>query len=202
MRTSLAAAVLAATLATLTVPAAATAAQGGPSPFRRDLRRIDGRLRMGIETAPIALGEKLSASETVCHLAEKMGQAGDAHRADADWSTLGQLVEEEDRPAAQRVDGVLERADTGLRELGEKYASAWSDAAKVAQLRRGVARAREGVRMLRAAMATVAGSFDAWSGHRCQDATDAIEAGVARIPAAVGRINIGMTPLWRLALPG
>lgn len=178
----------------------AASAWAGRSPFRYDLHRIDARLRMGIEYAPVELGEGLSASETVCRLGEKAEERGDAEGAAADRSTLSQLVDELDRPALARVDGALQRADTGLLELRDKYAAAWSDRAKLAQLRRGVARAREGVGRLRAAMGQIAASFDAWQLSQCQAATDAINTGIAHIPAAISRINVGMRLLWDLAL--
>lgn len=175
-------------------------AWAGRSAFRHDLHRIDTRLRIGIEYAPVELGEGLSASETVCHLGEGAQQRGDAEGAAADRSTLAQLVDELDGPAAARIDGALQRADTGLRELREIFSAGWTDHAKVAQLRSGVARAREGIRRLRAAVGEITESFDAWKANQCQAATDAINTGIAHIPGAVSRINAGMRLLWDLAL--
>lgn len=122
-----------------TVLLCTASAWAGRSPFRYDLHRIDARLRMGIEYAPVELGEGLSASEAVCRLGERAQQRGDAEGAAADRSTLSQLVEELDRPAMARVEGALQRADTGLGELRDKYAAAWSDPAKLlhALLKRG-----------------------------------------------------------------
>lgn len=179
--------------------ASSASAAGGPSPFRRDLHRIDTRLRMAIEYAPVQLGEGLSTSETVCRLAEKTEEGGDAEAAGADWSTLSQLLDQLDRPALARVDGALLRADTGLRELRQMFSAGWSDHDKVAEMRRGVAGAREGIHLLRAAMDRIAESFDAWTTHQCQAATETINSGIARIPGAVGRVNAGMRILWELA---
>lgn len=177
----------------------ASTASAAPSPFRRDLHRIDSRLRMAIEYAPVQLGEGLSTSEAVCRLAEKTEEGGDAEAARADWSTLSQLVDQLDRPALARVDGALLRADAGLRELRQMFSAGWSDHEKVAEMRRGVAGAREGIRLLRAAMDRLAESFDAWTAHQCQAATETINSGIARIPGAVGRVNAGMQILWELA---
>ncbi|HEU5062203.1 MAG TPA: hypothetical protein VFT79_03495 [Solirubrobacterales bacterium] len=190
-----------AALAIAVVFASAALASAGPSSFRHDVRRIDAHFRVGIEYAPVDLGEGLSASEIVCGLAEQNEQQGDAAGANANWTTLSQLVDEVDRPAMAKVEGALQRADTGLRELRERYSGGWSDPAKVAKLNRGVARARRGVRSLTAAMETIAGSFEAWSARQCQAATNSIVAGIARVPAAVGRINAGMQLLWELAFP-
>lgn len=184
--------------ATALFASSASASPGGAGPFRHDLSRIDARLRMGIEYAPIDLLEGLSTSENVCRLAAKVEERGDTERADADWSTLSQLVEELDRPAMERVDGALQRADADLIRLRKGFSAGWSDRDKVRELGVGVARTRAGIRRLLAALAKMAGSFDAWSAHQCQTATDAIEAGLARVPAAVARINAGMHVLWDL----
>lgn len=154
---------------------------------------------MGIEYLPVELGEGLSTSETVCSLAEKVERQGAAEGAAADWSTLSQLVEELDRPAAGRIDGALQRAGTGLLDLRRRFSAAWPDRKKVAELGRGVARTREGIQLLRSAMEKIAEAFEAWPAHQCQAATEAIEAGIARIPSAVTRINSGMRVLWALA---
>lgn len=193
---------LAAWVATLTVAIVASgawAASGGPSPFRHDLRRIDGRLRMAIEYGPAELGEGLIASEALCRLAEKTEARGEAEQAAADWSALTQLVEEVDRPAAERIDSAFRRADSGLRALRGRYSRGWSDYAKIRQLRSGVAAARTGIRMLRMAMQTVAGSFPAWQARECRAAVMAIDAGAARFPAGVDQVNRGMQRLWALA---
>lgn len=176
-------------------------AAAAPSPFRHDLRRIDARLRTGIEYAPVELVEGFSTSENVCRLAEKAEQRGDSGGATADWSTLSQLVAELDRPALARVDGALQRADTGLLALRAKYAAGWTDQEKVAELGRGVTRTRAGIQRLRGALEKMAESFDAWAAHQCQPATEAVELGIARVPAAVARVNAGMRILWGLALP-
>lgn len=156
---------------------------------------------MGIEYAPVELVEGFSTSENVCRLAEKAEQRGDAEGAAADWSTLSQLVGELDRPAMERVDGALGRADAGLVELRKRYSAGWSDREKVAALGRGVAQTRVGVRRLRGALEKMAQSFGAWSAHQCKAATEAVEIGIARVPAAISGINAGMRILWGLALP-
>lgn len=193
---------LAAWVATLTaaiVASSAWATAGGPSPFRHDLHRIDRSLRMAIEYGPAELGEGLIASETLCRLAEKTEARGEVDQAAADWSALTQLVEEVDRPAAGRIDSAFRRADSGLHALREKYSSSWSDSAKIKQLRKGVAAARIGIRMLRAAMEAVAESFEAWEARECQAAVKAIDAGATQFPAGVEQVNRGMQRLWELA---
>jgi hypothetical protein len=181
------------------VASSAWAAAAGPSPFRHDLRRIDGRLRMAIEYGPAELGEGLIASETLCRLAEKTEARGESDKAAADWSALTQIVEEVDRPAAGRIDSAFRRADSGLLELRGRYARSWSDAAKIRQLRKGVAGARSGIRMLRGTMEAVGESFGAWEARECQAAVKAIDAGAARFPAGVEQVNRGMQRLWELA---
>lgn len=181
--------------------ASAGAAWAEPSPFRHDLHRIDGRLRMAIEYGPAELGEGLIASETVCRAAERAEGRGDGGQAAADWSVLSQLVGEVDRPAAGRIDSAFRRADSGLLALRDKYSSAWSDPVKIRQLRGGVAGARLGIRMMREAMERIEGSFDAWQARRCRAAKKAIDKGVAKLPAGVEQVNRGMQRLWELAFP-
>ncbi|HEX5983653.1 MAG TPA: hypothetical protein VFY69_05535 [Solirubrobacterales bacterium] len=188
-------------IALVLLAASAAAASAGPSPFRHDLHRIDGRLRMAIEYGPAELGEGLIASEAVCRAAERAEGRGDGDQAAADRSVLSQLVEEVDRPTAGRIDSAFRRADSGLRALRDRYSSAWSDPAKLRQLRRGVAGARVGIRMMRAAMERVEGSFDAWQANRCRDARRAIDGGAAKLPAGVEQVNRGMLRLWELAFP-
>lgn len=188
-------------MAVAVLPSSAWAGSGGPSPFRHDLRRVDGHLRMAIEYGPAELGEGLIASETVCRAAERAEERGDGGQAAADWSVLSQLVEEVDRPAASWIDSAFRRADSGLRALRDKYSSAWSDPVKIRQLRRGVTGARLGIRMMRAAMERIEGSFDAWQAHQCRAARKAIDSGVAKLPAGVEQVNRGMQRLWGLAFP-
>jgi alpha-D-ribose 1-methylphosphonate 5-triphosphate synthase subunit PhnG len=77
--------------------------------------------------------------------------------------------------------------------------SAWAVAAKITELRKGVAGARIGIRMLRGAMEAVGESFGAWEARECQAAVKAIDAGAARFPAGVEQVNRGMQRLWELA---
>jgi hypothetical protein len=194
---------LAAGVAMLAVAIAASSAwaAAGPSPFRRDLHRVDGPLRMAIEYGPAELGEALISSETLCRLAEETEARGEVDQAAADWSALTQVVEEIDRPAAGRIDRAFRRADSGLRALRGKYSRSWSDVAKIRQLREGVAGARIGIRMLRSTMEAVAGSFGDWEARECRAAVEAVDAGATRFPAGVEQVNRGMQHLWELAFP-
>lgn len=198
-RVLLAALAVAAAACACSAPAAQAAGHGA-SPFRHDLRRVDSRLRRAVEIAPVPLGEGLATSETVCDLAERAETRGDAAAAAADWSTLSQLVTELDQPAMRSVDAAILSADSALRQLRERYAPRWPQRERVNGLRLGVARARQGTKLLGAAMAKIAGSFAAWQGRQCGAAITATEAGVAMIPSALGRINDGMRRLWSLAL--
>lgn len=180
----------------LLVPAGAAAA---PSHYRHDLRRLDAHLRVALEFAPEQLGEGLGTSENVCRLAAKAEAKGEVDLAADDWSTLSQLVSELDEPAARRIDGALARADSLLRQMRKRYSRAWSDPARIGQLRAGVVRSREGIQLVQAAVAKISTSFGLWRGHQCSQATAAIEAGIARIPGAINHLNAGMRPLWELA---
>lgn len=188
-------------IALVLLATSAGTASAEPSPFRHDLHRIDGRLRMAIEYGPAELGEGLVASESLCRLAERAEARGETDQAADDWSALVHMVEEIDRVAATRIDSAFQRADSGLRALRERYIRAWPDPAKTRQLRRGVAESRIGIQRMRAAMAVLAGAFDAWEARNCHGATDAIDAGVAQLAAGLARINRGMQRLWELALP-
>lgn len=172
--------------------------QTGPSRFHRDLSRTDRALRVAIESAPAELGRELSASETVCGLADHAEQEGDVVRSAADWTTLSQMVRDLDLPSVKRTDSALSNADAGLHALRQRYSAGWTNRRKVAQLHTGVSGAREGIRMLRAALERVAGSFKSWPAHECQAATEGIAHGIARAQVAAARISLGMQPLWEL----
>lgn len=189
------------TLLAALLTSSAWAAHGDPSPFRHDLRRIDSRFRMAIEYGPAELGEGLIASEAACRLGEESERRGEGDLAAADWSTLAQMVEEIDEPAAGRIDSALRRADSGLRALREKYVDAWPDPGKTRQLRQGVADSRLGIRLLREAMGTIEESFEAWKTHGCRAAKEAIESGGSDLSRGVDQVNTGMQALWELAFP-
>ncbi|MFN8217742.1 MAG: hypothetical protein U0R71_14205 [Solirubrobacterales bacterium] len=177
------------------LPAAAGAAT---TPFHRDLRAIEAKLRDAIEFEPVEMTEHLTAAEDVCEVGEGAQGRGDAAGAEADWSTLAQLVAVLGEPSARRVDTALARADSALRRLGDKYAAYWPDAGRRRALRAGVKDARAGLAAVRRAVATIGGSFAAWRAHDCAAATSAIESGVSLVPGAIAPINRGMARLWAL----
>jgi hypothetical protein len=191
-----AAVALAALVAALALAGPAAAA---PSPYRHDLARASAHLRIAIEIRPGQLGEYLRSSEIVCELGEKAEERSDEERAQADWSTLAQLVRERDRREMRAIDGAFVRADENLQVLLRRYSRAWrGQATKVQELKLGVTRTREGIRLMRQAMDRIAMAFSEWERHDCIGAVNGIEAGIRRIPAGIEKVNLGMQRLWRL----
>jgi hypothetical protein len=177
-------------------PAVAAAA---PSPYRHNLSQVDAHLRIAIEIRPSQLAEYLSSSELVCGLGERAEKQGDEERAQADWTTLAQIVRELDRRETRAIDAAFARADSNLVALRERFSRAWhEEPARVRELKRGVARTREGIGLLRRAMDRIALAFSEWERHDCIGAVDGIEAGIRRIPAGIEKVNLGMQRLWRL----
>ncbi|MBK5220508.1 MAG: hypothetical protein JJE35_12100 [Thermoleophilia bacterium] len=170
-----------------------------PSPYRHSLSRVDAHLRFAIEFGPRELGEDLRSSELVCRLGLTSEERGEAERAAADWSTLDQLVERLDMPAAAAVQGAFERAGLTLLSLREKFSAAWrGDHPRIAELRKGVAQTRRGIRAMRVAVRQIEAAFPAWNERQCNAATAAIQNGAANLPAGLELINGGMQGLWRL----
>jgi hypothetical protein len=179
-------------------PAAALAA--GPSPFAHELGRAERALRKAVEDRPVALGEGLLSSETVCRLAAESEGRGAGDEAAASWSTLTQLSDRVDSPAADAVDRALLRADSLLVGLRGRFATAWAtDPRRVRKLQAGVDRSRSGIRGIRAATKQMTAALPAWRGHDCATATAATEAGLEAMPAAIEKLSDGMWRLWILA---
>lgn len=177
-------------------PAVAAAA---PSPYHHNLAQVSAHLRIAIEIRPAQLAEYLRSSELVCGLGEKSEGRGDEPGAAANWTTLSQLVRELDRRETRAIDDAFARADSDLVALRERFLRAWrGQPDRVRELKRGVARTREGIRLLRQAMDTVAAAFSKWEGRDCGAAIDGIEAGIRQIPAGLDKVNLGMQRLWRL----
>lgn len=173
-----------------------------PSPYRHSLSRIDAHLRFAIEFGPRALGEGLRSSEIVCQLGLTSEERGEAGAASADWSTLDQLVERLDIPAAAAIQGAFERADSTLLSLREKFSVGWrGDHPRLAELLKGVALTRRGIRDMRVAVGQIEAAFPAWNERQCATATAAIQNGVVNLPTGLELINKGMRSLWRLANP-
>lgn len=178
----------------------ADAMAGGASPYRHSLSRVDAHLRFAIESGPQALGEGLRSSELVCRLGSTNEGRGEAEKAAADWSTLDQLVEGLDVPAAAAIQGAFERAGSTLLSVREQFSAAWrGDRPRVAELRAGVALTRRGIRGMRTAMEQIEAAFPAWSERQCGAASGAIQSGVANFPHGLRLINEGMRGLWRTA---
>lgn len=169
-----------------------------PSSYRRSLNRIDVQLRLAIEVHPAQLSEYMRFSEIVCGLGERSEARGDSQAAQADWSTLSQTVHELDLPTAQEIDTAFGEADAGLLDLQAKFSARWRGQAKARVLKRGVAAVRRGVHSLRSATSAIAASFPAWDRRECAAAHAGIAAGIARIPAPLAQVNLGMFRLWRL----
>jgi uncharacterized protein (DUF1810 family) len=178
------------------VPGAATAA---PSPLLHDIDLVNGHLRVAIETAPEELGEALGTAEVVCRLGERAVDAGEAEAAAADWSTLGQLVDRFAVGANHRVDVAFANADATLRSLRERYELRWEGEPRLRTLRRAVHTTRQGIRIMRSAMAGLEAPFAGWRAHECAVANTGVEATFRRIPTGLRLIDLGMLDLWRLS---
>lgn len=185
-----------AVVAALLAAVPATAAD----PFRHDLSLVNGHLRIAIEYAPAELGESLRSAELVCDLGERALAGSEADLAAADWTTLGQLVDEVATSDSHRIQVAFHNADSVLRDLRERYERRWAGAVtQVRELRRGVARTRGGITIVRAAVTGLATPFGSWKAHECQAATRGVTDAFTRAPIGLERINAGMSRLWRLA---
>ncbi|HEX8752989.1 MAG TPA: hypothetical protein VF731_06190 [Solirubrobacterales bacterium] len=184
--------------ASVAVALAAPAAYAAPSPFKHDLARASAHLRIAIEIRPSQLAEYLGSSELVCGLGERSAARGDESRAQANWTTLSQIVGELDRREMRAIVGAYGRADQDLVVMRNAYSRAWKGQPRVGELNLGVKRTREGIRILRLAMGRIEAAFSKWEGHDCEGALDAIEAGIRHLGPGLTRVNAGMGRLWRL----
>lgn len=177
---------------------ASGAAARPTSPYRHELRRAEAQLRRAMESTPTSWIGHLNSSEDVCALATRASARGDAAAADANWSTLSQLIDELDDPGAKQVDESMKQAGETLEGLRDTYVMHWSDAGRKRALRNAVARVLTGIERTREAVAVIAGSSSDWEKRDCTAATEAIDRGLAQVPPALGPLNSGMMRLWLL----
>jgi hypothetical protein len=178
---------------------AAAAAKAAPNPFLHDVDRVNGHLRVAIEYAPEELGEALGTAEVVCGLGERATTRGEAEAAEADWSTLRQLVDEVAVGAERRVENAFANADSVLRAVRERYERRWAGEPRVGKLRHGVHTTRLGIRMMSHAIAGLEAPFANWRAHECGAADAGVEKTFRRIPTGLRLIDLGMLELWQLA---
>lgn len=169
--------------------------------FNHDLARVNAHLRIAIEYAPAELDESLTSAELVCGLGDRAA----AERPDlaaADWTTLGQLVDELAIRQTRRIDVAFRNADSVLGDLRRRYERRWTDSpADLRELRGGVHSARRGIASMRSAVANLQAPFGHWRAHECERATLAVSSALTPVGPALERINLGMLRLWTLTQP-
>lgn len=191
---------LLASLAVAVLLAAPPPASAAPNPLRHDLGLVNGHLRVAIEFAPEELGESLRSADLVCGLGEQAAGGGEPDLASADWTTLGQLVDQVATADSRRVEIAFRNADSALADLRARYERRWTGAATyLRELRRGVGGTRRGIATMRSAVAGLTAPFASWREHECEAASRGVEAAFARVPGGLEQINVGMLRLWRLA---
>ncbi|MBS1885235.1 MAG: hypothetical protein JSS97_19975 [Actinobacteria bacterium] len=191
---------LVACLAVAAVLASPSPASAAPSPLRHDLGLVNGHLRIAIEYAPEELGESLRSAELICSLGERAAGDGEADLAAADWTALGQLVDQVATGAAQRVETAFRNAGSVLGDLRARYERRWAGAPTyLRELRRGVGGTRRGIKIVRRAVAGLTTPFARWREHQCEAASRGVERTFDRVPDGLEKINVGMLRLWRLA---
>lgn len=187
-------------LAVAAVLASPPPASAAPSPLRHDLGLVNGHLRIAIEYAPEELGESLRSAELICRLGERAARGGEADLASADWTALGQLVDQVATRDSQRVETAFRNADSVLGDLRTSYERRWAGAPTyLRELRRGVGGTRRGIKIMRRAVAGLTTPFASWREHECEAASRGVETTFDRAPNGLERINVGMLRLWRLA---
>lgn len=169
--------------------------------FSHDLARVNAHLRIAIEYAPAELDESLTSAELVCGLGDRAA-AERPDLASADWTTLGQLVDEVATQETRRIDVAFRNADSVLGDLRQRYERRWADSpTDLRELRRGVLATRRGIASMRSAVAGLEAPFGHWRAHECERATLAVSEALAPVGPALERINLGMLRLWRLTQP-
>lgn len=187
-------------IALVALLAAASPAAAGQ--FTHDLARVNAHLRIAIEYAPAELGETLDSAELVCRLGERAAGAEQPDLASADWTTLGQLVDEVAIRESRRIDVAFRNADSVLNDLRQRYERRWAGSpTDLRELRGGVATTRRGIASMRSTVARLEAPFDRWRAHECKPATLAVDAALTPIAPALERINVGMLRLWKLTQP-
>jgi hypothetical protein len=186
---------------TVAVALAATSpAAAASGPLRHDLGLVNAHLRIAIEYAPAELGESLRTAELVCGLGERTTARGEADLASADWTTLGQLIDQVATGESRRVEVAFHNADSVLGEVRKRFERRWVGASSyLRELRGGVGDTRRGIAIMRKVLAGLKMPFASWKAHECKAATHEVEVTFARAPAGLERINVGMLRLWRLA---
>ena len=167
--------------------------------FGHDLASVNAHLRIAIEYAPAELDESLTSAETVCGLGDR-ATAERPELAAADWTTLGQIVDELATQETRRIDVAFRSADSSLGDLRQRYERRWADSpTDLRELRRGVLATRHGIATMRSAVAALQTPFGHWRAHECERASLAISAALTPVAPALERINRGMLRLWGLS---
>lgn len=183
--------------------ALARPAEAAPSPsFYSGASRLDDALRNALERQPEGLLKSLGASERVCGLGEGAEARGETEAAEADWSTLNQIVERLDEPGVQSVLRTLNGARSELSRFESSYLRAWhGQHPRVERLRSAAGQVRHGIGDVIASLAVLDTAFAAWKEHRCEAALAASATANQGASAAVARIADGMASLWLLGEP-
>jgi hypothetical protein len=170
--------------------------------FSHDLARVNAHLRIAIEYAPAELDESLGGAELVCRLGDRATAEERLDVAAADWTTLGQIVDEVATQDSRRIDVAFANADSVLGDLRQRYERRWAASpTDLRELRRGVLATRRGIASMRSAIAALEAPFDRWRAHECKPATLAAAEALTPLAPALERINVGMLRLWRLTQP-
>lgn len=178
-------------------------AEAAPTPaFYRDASRLEGALRRAIERQPEGLLKSLATSERVCGLGEGAEARGETESAEADWSTLNQVVELLDEPEVEGVRRALGEARLELADFESTYRRAWQgQRVRVRKLGIAAGQVRQGIEGVTSSLVVLDAAFMAWRDHRCEAALAATATSNLGAGTGVERIAGGMERLWILGEP-
>lgn len=164
--------------------------------------RLEGAMRNAIERQPEGLLKSLTTSERVCGLGESAEARGETESAEADWSTLNQVVELLDKPEVRGVRRALSEARLELTNFESTYRRAWQgQPVRLRRLSSAASQVRQGIERVIASLAVLNTAFTAWKDHRCEAALAATATSNQGAGAGVERIAGGMELLWILGGP-
>lgn len=189
-------------LALLAILVFAPVASAKGDPYTRALSRVDNALRFAVERQPEGLAKSLATSERVCELGQGAEAAGDRAAAEADWSTLSQVVTQLDEPGLAAVERAFGRVGTTLGAVEARFSRGWrGQPERVRELHRAARLVRGGLRRLGTGFEHLRGAFLAWREQRCEAALAAVASFSESIPEAMAAVNFGMWRLLALATP-
>lgn len=188
---------------TVSVATGVSPAEAAPSPsFYSGASRLEGALRTAIERQPEGLLMSLTTSERVCGLGEGAEARGEMESAEADWTTLNQVVELLYKPGVLGVRRALSEARLELANFENTYRRAWHEQRiRPRRLSSAASQVRQGIERVIASLAVLDTAFTAWKDHRCEAPLAATATSNQGAGAGVEQIAGGMERLWILGEP-